>query len=414
MKIHVKKSYIFCVFIVLAIGVICFGVASAAENTGQGKPKGLDIYVDDVPYGSSLGGAVQSGEKAVGDFNVIVDDTDPDKADPNWFTEMGRTVTPTPTPTVAPTPTATAEIPVDYGGTGAKLCVTDDKTDVIIDFAYSDCGYKNEFSLISPRSETLGWSTGGPSAHRARTGSAFGEKWNLGKFPVGTELVFKDVAKDYFSGAVQGIYLTGPASRNSDNYIHAAISLKNESGTHHKYLVSFEDMAGGGDNDYDDVEFYVSGDVSTECTTQNTDGGDSGGGALIPVYNGTICRCGSTWGNSTCIAQFSYNNTAGIIAIPVRSKSLPWNEFTGTGWTSPKKQFLCQPEVFYVDFTKNAPFWTSPFHNNVDWKLGHSQSAQAKCTAYDPRHYDPNDKKFDPNRIPFCSDLGKTCTECNK
>lgn len=407
MKIHVKKSYLLCVFIILAIGVISFGVASAAENTGQGKPKGLDIYVDDVPYGASLGGSVVSGEKAVGEFNVIVDDKDPDKADPNWFTELGRTMTPTPTPTIAPTPTATAAIPVDKGGVGAKLCVTNDKTEVIVDFAYSDCGYKNEFYLISPQYKTMGWSTGGPSAGRARTGNAFGEKWNLGKFPIGTELIFADLATDYNSGAEMGLYKTGPASRNTDNFIHAAISLKNSTGTHHKYLVSFEDMAGGGDRDYNDVEFFVSGDVSTACTNESSGDEDSGGGAIIPVYTGNICRCGKVGSKDTCIAQFTYVNSAGNMTIPVRSKSLPWNEFTGSGWTSPQKQFLCQPEVFYED-VRNAPFWTSPFWNNVDWKLGHTHSAQASCTKYKS-----SDKPGDANYIPFCSDLGVTCTECN-
>jgi len=397
----------FCTIVLLICAVGLFGIVSAVENTGQGKPKGLEIYVEDVPYGSSLGGAVKSGEKAVGDFNVIVDDTDPNKPDPGWFTQMGITPTPTATPTMAPTPTATIPIPVDFGGVGARLCVTDNTSDVIVDFAYSSAGYKNTFYLIQPRYQTLGWSQG--EMPNGRTGDPFGKQWVLGKFPVGTELVLADNA--YEGSTEKGLYLTGPASRNSDNFIHAAITLKNSTGTHHKYLVSFEDAQGGGDRDYNDVEFYVSGDVSTACSEYEDDEDDSGGGSLIPVYTGNICRCGGSYGNNVCVAEFSYNTTADGMAIPVRSKSLPWNEFTGSGWTSPTKQYHCQPEIFYVD-KRNAPFWTSPFWNNIDWKLGHLHSSQASCTKYDSRHYDPKDKKFDPNRIPFCADLGVTCSEC--
>jgi hypothetical protein len=245
----------------------------------------------------------------------------------------------------------------------------------------------------------------GGDAKREDT-TSFGTVWNLGKFPVGTELIFADIPYD---GATEkGIYFTGPASRNTDKYIHAAISLKNSTGTYHKYLVSFEDMEGGGDNDYNDVEFYVSGDVTTACSAVNPGSGDSGGGAITPIYSGQICRCGKVSNQDTCIAQFDYNNTAGQMTIPVRSKSLPWNEFTGSGWTSPTKQYHCQPEIFYVGAAKtNAPFWTSPFWNNIDWKLGHSHSAAASCTKYSSK-----DKPGDKNYIPSCASLG-IASYCN-
>lgn len=403
MKNGTKKIRIVGLILLMVLMVSCSCVW-AVENTGLGKPKGLDIYVNDVPYGASLGGAVKSGEKAVGDFNVIVNDAAPGKGDPDWFKELGgAAASPTPTPTMVPTPTTTIPIPVDKGGIGAKLCVADSTTDVIVDFAYSSASYKNEFYLIKPRYEQFGWSQG--EMPNNRVGTDIGTKWNLGKFPVGTELIFANQATN--NGVDVGLYQTGPASRNSDNYIHAAISLKNSTGTHHKYLVSFEDIMGLGNKpDYNDMEFYVSGDVTTACSAVNPGSGDSGGGAITPIYAGKICRCESN--KDTCIAQFDYNNTAGQMTIPVRSKSLPWNEFTGSGWTSPTKQYHCQPEKFYVGAAKtNAPFWTSPFWNNIDWKLGHTHSAAASCTKYSSR-----DKPGDKNYIPSCTSLG-IASYCN-
>jgi len=405
MRKRLRNYCNFCVLIIFVLGFLFTGPVSAIEyeNTGQGKPRAMDIYFGDIPYSASLGGAVKSAEKGVGDFKVIIDDDKVGKEDPTWFIDMGAVTSPTPTPTMAPTPTTTVPIPVDKGGVGAKLCVTDATTDVIIDFAYSSAGYKNMFYLVQPRYKELGWSKG--EMPDGRTGTPFGTTWNLGSFPVGTELIFADNA---FDGETEkGLYLTGPASRNSDNYIHAAITLKNSTGTHHKYLVSFEDYMGGGDNDYNDVEFFVSGDVTTGCSLVDGFSGDSGGGAIVPVYMGNICRCGKVNNKDTCIAQFSYNNTAGTMTIPVRSKSLPWNEFTGSGWTSPTKQYHCQPEIFYINSSENSPFWTSPFWNNIDWKLGHAHSASADCTKYSSK-----DKPGDAKYIPDCSSLGITCSEC--
>jgi hypothetical protein len=160
MKRVVNRTRMLVLVLLLVLMVSCSCVW-AVENTGLGKPKGLDIYVNDVPYGASLGGAVKSGEKAVGDFNVIVNDAAPGKGDPDWFKELGgAAASPTPTPTMVPTPTTTIPIPVDKGGIGAKLCVADSTTDVIVDFAYSSAGYNNTFFLTSPSYRTLGWSKG--------------------------------------------------------------------------------------------------------------------------------------------------------------------------------------------------------------------------------------------------------------
>ena len=405
MKGLFRINSIVCVLIMLAIAISCIGIASAVENTGQGKPKGMDIYVGDIPYSASLGGAVK-----VGDFNVIVDDNNPGRADPGWFTDLGKATNPnpTPTPTMTPTPTATAAIPVDLGGKGATLCVTDATTDVIVDFAFASADYKNTFSLSSPNITPLGWSQGSGTS---RQGDPFGTIWNLGKFPVGTKLIFKDIA--YSGSTYIGTWVTGPAKNNTDNFLHASITLKNSTGTYHKYLVSFEDAKNGGDKDYNDVEFYVSGDVSTGCSSAEEEVVEGGGGAVTPVYTGKICRCQEN--RDTCIAQFAYVNTAGTMNIPVKTmggpSNPPWNEFTGSGWTSPTKEYHCQPSWFYTN-ASNSPFWTSPFWNNIDWKLANTHSNQASCTKYDSRNYNPNSRFYDLNRIPLCEDLHVTCTQC--
>ena len=380
--------------IVMALFIIC-SVSVYAQtplsNTGIGKPKAMDIYSEDIPYGTSIGGEIIPGEKrdVPNEFKAIVDDNKYNE--PKWFQELeipGSPIIPTSTPTVAPTPTATVVIPIDEGGIGAHLCVFDDTSDVIVDFAFSSAGYKNEFRLAAPKRIELGWSQG--EMPNNRVGTAFGTVWNLGKFPIGQELIFANTANGV-------TYYTGQASRNPDNVIHAAVSLKNATGTHHKYLVSFEDYWGGGDKDYNDVEFFVSGNVGICSPEHVIDYGDAGSGALVPIYiEGSVCKCSSKYnsgGKSTCVAQFTYNSTVDNLIIPVRSSGLPWNEFTGSGMV---EQYRCQPTIFYIDSSQNAPFWTNRFHNNIKWKLGHTQSALVKCQS----------------NTPSCVDSDAVCTDC--
>lgn len=365
-----KNVIKFSVIIIIAVVVMFFTIAYAevnVTNTGEGKPKALDIYIGEFPYSSSIGGNISSAskEEVPNEFNVIKDD--PKFDEPSWFNDTASEVP------ITPTPTATEAIPVDLGGVGASVCVMDDTTPVIVDFAYSSAGYKNEFKLSSPRSEPLGWSQG--EMPNNRKGTAFGTNWSLGTFDIGTELIFSDTANGK-------TYFTGPASRNPDKLAHAAITFKN-SGIHHRYLVSFEDYWNGGDKDYNDLEFYLSGNLSTGCTQ-----GDTGSGAVIPVYTGKVCKCNSDYDDGkqfTCVAQFTYNSTVDNMVIPVHESSLPWNEFTGSGMV---EQYRCQPTIFYLDTNseklKQVPFWTNRFWNNIKWKLGHDQSVLVKCEKSTP------------------------------
>lgn len=81
-----------------------------------------------------------------------------------------------------------------------------------------------------------------------------GYKKDLGSFSKETELVFKlnieDTGYDYY---------TGPASRNPDNEFHALIRPVPDDIGKDTWYFGFEDLFGGGDRDYDDCMFHVTG-----------------------------------------------------------------------------------------------------------------------------------------------------------
>ena len=54
-------------------------------------------------------------------------------------------------------------------------------------------------------------------------------------------------------------FFIGPASRNGDNFIHATVDWDFVPG---KALIEFEDLLNGGDQDYNDIRFLVSGKLS--------------------------------------------------------------------------------------------------------------------------------------------------------
>ncbi|KQC05701.1 MAG: hypothetical protein APR53_02030 [Methanoculleus sp. SDB] len=105
-------------------------------------------------------------------------------------------------------------------------------SDVAVIFVSSNCGYTNPFRLDSPISISMGDKSTNP-----------GTTFSLGTFSAGTELIFAIESDD-------GTFYTGPASRNSDNYIHADVT-----GSYGNWLISWEDLKNGGDNDYNDIVF---------------------------------------------------------------------------------------------------------------------------------------------------------------
>ncbi|MBN1194678.1 MAG: DUF4114 domain-containing protein [Methanomicrobiaceae archaeon] len=107
-------------------------------------------------------------------------------------------------------------------------------SDVQVVFVSSNCGYTNPFRLDSPVLIPMGDKS-----------TPAGTTFDLGTFSAGEELIFAIESND-------GTFYTGPASRNSDTYIHADVT-----GSYGDWLISWEDKENGGDNDYNDIVFRV-------------------------------------------------------------------------------------------------------------------------------------------------------------
>jgi hypothetical protein len=113
--------------------------------------------------------------------------------------------------------------------------------DVIATFKGSDAGFDNLLLLASP-TNNLGVSFNGPV-------TPIGTTLDLGFFNAGTELIFD------LNNQNGGIFFTGPASRNPDNIAHAIVDFQFGPG---QTFVGFEDISGGGDRDFNDMQFTLS------------------------------------------------------------------------------------------------------------------------------------------------------------
>jgi len=120
---------------------------------------------------------------------------------------------------------------------GGNLLAEDESEDVIVTCVAKGGGYTHQLYLDNTNTFIC-------------DSADVGTQVNLGTFPAGTELIFRlDVLNTGYS------YYTGAAERNPDSEIHVRID-STESGA---YRFGFEDLFGGGDRDYDDCVFEVSG-----------------------------------------------------------------------------------------------------------------------------------------------------------
>jgi len=120
---------------------------------------------------------------------------------------------------------------------GGNLLADDEGEEVIVTCVAKGGGYNHELYLDNTNTFIC-------------NSANVGTQVNLGVFPAGTELVFRlDVLTSGYS------YYTGAADRNPDDTVHVRIDSV-ENGT---YRFGFEDLYGGGDEDYDDCVFEVSG-----------------------------------------------------------------------------------------------------------------------------------------------------------
>lgn len=112
---------------------------------------------------------------------------------------------------------------------------------VFATFVGSEAAFDNLLLLASPTNNT------GTifEIHASPSGTVV----DLGVFSAGTELIFglNNQNGEYF--------FTGPAARNPDNIGHAIVDYQSGSG---QTFVVFEDLFGGGDLDFDDLQFTLS------------------------------------------------------------------------------------------------------------------------------------------------------------
>ena len=120
--------------------------------------------------------------------------------------------------------------------------------DVTATFLGSDAAFFNSLYLDSPD---------GQDEKIFDKDTALGSTIDLGAFTADTELMFRlDVYDTGFS------YFTGDGSRNPDGVPHAeAITTFDEISGQYITEIGFEDLYGGGDEDYNDFMFRVSNTI---------------------------------------------------------------------------------------------------------------------------------------------------------
>lgn len=124
---------------------------------------------------------------------------------------------------------------------GDRVIVHADDSNVTVIYRGTDADLASEFGLFSPTKMILG------KGHVTPINTTF----DIGTFPTGTELIF------YINNSYSGQFLSGPGDRNPDGVVHAAFSRIGDQ----EWNIGWEDLWGGGDRDYNDIEFSVEGDL---------------------------------------------------------------------------------------------------------------------------------------------------------
>lgn len=127
----------------------------------------------------------------------------------------------------------------------AKLFVADSTSPITVTYVGTDAGYTNELWLLYPFEQHLA------TGHQTPENTVV----DLGTFVAGQELFFQLYVRD-----TGHYYYSGPPDRNPDNKTHAAISYLGDC----QWLVGFEDMYNGGDQDFDDILMILSGELQLQ------------------------------------------------------------------------------------------------------------------------------------------------------
>lgn len=109
--------------------------------------------------------------------------------------------------------------------------------EVVVTFLSKSAAYSDDLFLEGSSTKILNNQT-----------AISGQKFSLGSFQAGTELVFR-----LFVNNTGYSFYNGEAENNPDNKLHAAYKKLGR----HSMIVGFEDLFNGGDKDYNDVVFSV-------------------------------------------------------------------------------------------------------------------------------------------------------------
>jgi hypothetical protein len=146
---------------------------------------------------------------------------------------------------LAPRPTAAQALP------GTSLYATGDE--IWVKFVSYDAAYRNDLYFFA----YIGQSTANAQyLFTNQTAIAGSERQVLGTFPVGQEIVFGIYVYDQARGRYY-TYYSGAPSNNPDGVKH--VQLWKIANGRYGIRVGFEDLYGGGDKDYNDLIFEVSG-----------------------------------------------------------------------------------------------------------------------------------------------------------
>lgn len=147
-----------------------------------------------------------------------------------------------------------ASQPAPWTSYGTTLVATG--PDVWVRFFGADAGYTNSlFYLCAATCNQFLFQNNNTAVSQP------GQEIKLaGTFSAGQEVVFR-----LYVQTTGNNWFSGPASGNSDGVVHFATQAFNDVTAHATYstLAGFEDLNGGGDRDYNDVMFEVSGVTAT-------------------------------------------------------------------------------------------------------------------------------------------------------
>lgn len=141
----------------------------------------------------------------------------------------------------------------------ARIVSTDSASTITSTFCDGSAGYTSDVYLTDPEYQYIA------TGHVTPQGNVV----DLGFFAAGEELIFSIYVRN--TGYT---YYSGPGERNPDGQVHAAVTDLGGG----NYVVGFEDLYGGGDRDYDDINIVINAEIVVlePCASSGGDTDDDG------------------------------------------------------------------------------------------------------------------------------------------